>query len=209
MKNHCGYSQGVTRRALLMNPCIGPSHAGPLKSEQNAGTIEHLRRHVSKALISITYNQFAAKIRKCLAEESGTETLWCRRGGPQEARGTAAGLLKEERPPEGLIDLFGAPSSSGARRGAAAGEDKDVDETPHQTAHLLHGHHRPPAGVPTPFSEPASHNPDFCRDYPENNPALITLHSEPYIYAFSFSITLLFGSHFTPRADARKPEVLK
>jgi hypothetical protein len=88
MKNHRGYSQGVTRRALLMNPRIGPSHAGPLKSEQNAGTIEHLRRHVSKALSSITYNQFVAKIRKCQAEESGTEkTLWSRRGGPQEREG--------------------------------------------------------------------------------------------------------------------------
>ena len=61
-----------------------------------------------------------------------------------EARGVrvTANLLEEERPPEGLLDLVGAPSSSGAGRGAAAGKDKDVHQTPHQTEHLLHGHRR-------------------------------------------------------------------
>jgi len=80
-----------------------------------------------------------------------------------EARGVrvTANLLEEERPPEGLLDLVGAPSSSGAGRGAAAGKDKDVHQTPHQTEHLLHGHRRV---RPPHFSESLSHNPDFCRD---------------------------------------------
>ena len=54
-----------------------------------------------------------------------------------EARGVrvTANLLEEERPPEGLLDLVGGPSSSGAGRGAAAGKDKDVQETPDQTEH--------------------------------------------------------------------------
>ncbi len=55
-------------------------------------------------------------------------------------------LLEEEGPLEGLLDVTGAPGGGGARRGAAAGEDEDVDEAPHQAEQLLHGHRlvRPP-----------------------------------------------------------------
>jgi hypothetical protein len=67
-------------------------------------------------------------------------------------RGIATDLLEEESPPEGLLNLVGAPSGGGAGRGAAAGEDEDVDETPHQAEHLLHGHCRVrPPHFPSPF----------------------------------------------------------
>jgi hypothetical protein len=126
------------------------------------------------------------------------------KGRTAGARGTAAGLLEEERPPEGLIDIFGDPSSSGAGRGAAAGEDKDVDETPHQTALLLHGHHR--------------------RVCPPHFPSLLLtiltsagttrktiLHlslctQNPIFMHFLFYHSFVW---FAPRTDARKPEVLK
>ena len=98
-------------------------------------------------------------------------------------RGIATDLLEEESPPEGLLNLVGAPSGGGAGRGAAAGEDEDVDETPHQAEHLLHGHCRVrPPHFPSPFLTILT----LVGTKEQQNPALFTLHSEPYTYSFSF-----------------------